>query len=486
MKQIRLVGLLCVILLFSSCTNSPSPWKDLFNGQNLDNWKKVRQGASFRVEDGNLVCSGNGGFILSEQAANTKNFELTAEVQTAPGSVAVLLFHTSESHNPDAPAGYQVVLGNTQVKSADRLSALKSGSLLGVRHNYFPMVSDGQWFTLSVRVVENHVETSINGVKVLDYVQPGNPWRTGSNSKRILSKGRFGIETLSGETWLKSFRIRTLPEGEKMELPVDPGWDTQVTKMAEQFFPLIDFHVHLKGGLTIDQSIENSQKLGINYGIAPNCGLKFPVTDDISLAAYMDTVRGKPIFRGMQAEGREWITLFSPEAIAKFDYVFTDALTFTDYKGRRTRMWMPQEVWVDEKQQFMDQLVGKIEAIMSQEPVNIYVNPTLLPAALMPEYDQLWTPERVARVIKVLKDNNIVLEINARYKVPHPQIILEGKKAGLTFSFGTNNAAADLGQLEYCLEMIEECGLTPEDMFLPPVHKEKPVLVKGLPAKITG
>jgi histidinol phosphatase-like PHP family hydrolase len=141
---------------------------------------------------------------------------------------------------------------------------------------------------------------------------------------------------------------------------------------------------------------------------------------------------------------------------------------------------------VDDKQQFMDMLTGKIEAIFSQEPVNIYVNPTLLPASLMPEYDQLWTPDRVARVIKVLKDNNITLEINARYKVPHPAIIREAKKAGLTFSFGTNNVAAELGRLEYCLDMIRECGLTPEDMFLPPVQEKKPVLVKGLPGKITG
>jgi histidinol phosphatase-like PHP family hydrolase len=210
------------------------------------------------------------------------------------------------------------------------------------------------------------------------------------------------------------------------------------------------------------------------------------VTDDISLAAYMDTVRGKPIFRGMQAEGREWITLFSPEAIAKFDYVFTDALTFTDYKGRRNRTWIPEEVWVDDKQQFMDQLVGKIEAIFSQEPVDIYVNPTMLPASLQPEYDQLWTPERIDRVIHVLKENNVVLEINARYKVPSAAFIRKAKAAGLKFSFGTNNGAADLGQLEYALQMIDECGLTPEDMFLPKVHEKKPVLVKGLPASVTG
>jgi len=486
MKLFTSFSLVSLILLFNSCTNEPGPWEDLFNGQNLNNWTTVRQGDGFRVEEGSLVCSGNSGFIFSELAGKTANFELTAEIKTTPGSMAALLFHTSEKHSEGAPVGYQVVLGNTPSKTTEKMAALKTGSLLGIRHNYYPMVNNGEWFTLMVRVVENHVETMINGVKVTDYIQPENPWRSPANGKRMLSVGGFGLETYTGETMVKSLRVRSLPADKTMKLTTEADWDAKVTQMAEQFFPLIDFHVHLKGGLTIDQAIENSQKLGINYGIAPNCGLKFPVTDDASLAAYMDTVRGKPIFRGMQAEGREWITLFSPDAVAKFDYVFTDALTFTDYKGRRTRMWMPQEVWVDEKQQFMDQLVGKIESILSQEPVNIYVNPTLLPASLMPEYDQLWTPERVARVIKVLKDNNIVLEINARYKVPHVQIIKEAKKAGLTFSFGTNNAAADLGRLEYCLQMIEECNLVPEDMFLPPLQEDKPVLVKGLPAKITG
>lgn len=232
--------------------------------------------------------------------------------------------------------------------------------------------------------------------------------------------------------------------------------------------------------------LENSLTLGINYGLAPNCGLHFPVTDDVSLAAYMDTVRGQPIFRGMQAEGREWITLFSPEAVAKFDYVFTDAMTFTDYKGRRNRIWIKEEVWVDDKQQFMDQMVGKIEAIMAQEPVDIYVNPTVLPDELMPEHAQLWTPERMARVIRVLADNGIALEINARYKTPSAEMIRMAKAAGVKFTFGTNNTGRDLGRLEYCFQMIEECGLTANDIFMPKPHKDKPVLVKGLPAQITG
>ena len=166
-------------------------------------------------------------------------------------------------------------------------------------------------------------------------------------------------------TYYRNIRVKALPDGERMEPKVELAFDTLVTKLAKWGFPLVDYHVHLKGGLTIDEVVANSQKLGINYGIAPNCGLNFPVTNDSSLNAYIAEIKGSPTFKGMQAEGREWITLFSPEAVAKFDYVFTDAMTFTDYKGRRTRIWVPEEVWVDDKQQFMDQLVGKIEAIFS-------------------------------------------------------------------------------------------------------------------------
>jgi len=35
------------------------------------------------------------------------------------------------------------------------------------------------------------------------------------------------------------------------------------------------------------------------------------------------------------------------------------------------------------------------------------------------------------------------------------------------FTFGTNNVDAKLGRLEYCLDMIDQCGLTGNDIYLP-------------------
>jgi histidinol phosphatase-like PHP family hydrolase len=151
------------------------------------------------------------------------------------------------------------------------------------------------------------------------------------------------------------------------------------------------------------------------------------------------------------------------------------------------RLWIPEETFVEDEQQFMDMLVVKIEAIISQEPVDIYVNPTYLPESIAGKYDALWTPERMDRVIKTLVDNDVALEINSRFKIPSLTFVRRARAAGVKFTFGTNNAGnSDLGRLEYSLKIMKEAGITAEDMFLPRPSGDKKVMKKGLPAKITG
>jgi len=134
----------------------------------------------------------------------------------------------------------------------------------------------------------------------------------------------------------------------------------------------------------------------------------------------------------------------------------------------------------------MDELISKIESVVSKEPIDIHVNATYLPAVIAAKYDELWTDARIARFVKVLADNHVALEINSRFKIPSEKILRKAKEAGVKFSFGTNNSGRDLGTLDYSLEMKEKLGLTYKDMFMPKKQNEKPVLVKGLPAKITG
>ena len=232
--------------------------------------------------------------------------------------------------------------------------------------------------------------------------------------------------------------------------------------------PITDLHIHLKGNLTIDDAVKKSENENIRYGIAVNCGLGFPVHNDNQIDSVLKIFRDYPQFYvAMQAEGREWLNIFSKESIEKFDYVFTDAMTFTDEKGRRNRIWMKNETWIDDEEQFMDYLVKTLVGILNNEPINIYVNSTFLPDQMADRYDHFWTDGRMDRVIQAAADNNIAIEINNRYRIPSSRFIKKAKEAGVKFAVGTNNADENFSGAEYALRMIKECGLTENDFFVP-------------------
>jgi histidinol phosphatase-like PHP family hydrolase len=154
-------------------------------------------------------------------------------------------------------------------------------------------------------------------------------------------------------------------------------------------------------------------------------------------------------------------------------------MTIPDHRGKRTRLWIKEEVEIPDKQVFMDSLVANIEKIMDNEPIDIYVNSTYLPDVIAAEYDTLWTPERMQRVIAAAARNGVAIEINSRFKIPSAAFVKRAKSAGIKFTLGTNNSDKDLGRLEYSLKIVKECGLGWKDMWMPKPDGQKPVQVKG-------
>lgn len=238
-----------------------------------------------------------------------------------------------------------------------------------------------------------------------------------------------------------------------------------------------DFHVHVKGDLTLDEALRRSRESGITYGIAINGGLGFPIDTDAGLEAFLAEMRGRPVFTAFQGEGREWVRLFSRATLEKFDYVFTDAMTWIDDRGRRMRLWIEDEVGtIADAERFMDQLVDRATTIFATEPIDLYVNPTYVPDQLAARYDALWTPARMRRLVDGLAANGIAVEINNRRRIPNAAFIRMAKQAGVKLACGTNNAgAADLGRNEYCAEVTRALDLRPEDFWCPPADGRKAV-----------
>jgi hypothetical protein len=243
-----------------------------------------------------------------------------------------------------------------------------------------------------------------------------------------------------------------------------------------------DYHVHVKGGLTIEDAMSRSRADGITYGVAINGGLDQPATDDAAAEAFLAAMRPHPVFVALQGEGREWVKHFSLATLEKFDYLFTDAMTWSDDSGKRMRLWMADEVGtIIEPDRFVDMLVDRATRIFADEPVDLYVNPTFLPDQIKADYDTLWTPARIKRIVDVLVANGVGMEINNRYRIPSRAVIMAAKQAGVKFSCGTNNRGADdLGHNEYCAEMIEACDLKMENLWRPPAEGQKAIQRKPL------
>ena len=455
-------------------------WVPLFDGRSLAGWKVAEHADSIRVENGAIVCDGpraHAYYTGDVENGDFRNFELKAAVKTSPGANSGIYFHTEYLPNGYPKKGYEAQINNTYTGRGKYYEYRKTGSLYGVRNLYKSIARDDEWFTMRVRVVGKRVRILVDDTLVVDYTEPDKPVRIDRRSGRRVGHGTFALQCHDpgSKVAFKEICVKPLAddlEEPAAELPVVDERYAQIMRLQMRGFPLVDLHVHLKGGLTLEEALANSRKVGVNYGIAPNCGVGFPITDDAGIDKFVESMKGQPCFLGMQAEGREWVDLFSKEAIEQFDYVFTDAMTFTDHRGKRVRLWMKDEVQVDDKQAFVEMLVERIVAILNDEPIDVYVNPTYLPAVIAEEYDQLWTEERMDRVIRAAADNGVAIEINAKLRLPRPAFIKRAKRAGVKFTFGTNNGGRQLGRLEYCLEMIKECGLVPGDMFVPGKNDE--------------
>ncbi len=448
---------------------------ELFDGHSLAGWKAAEHPASFRVEDGTIVANGPRAHLFymgADGAADFENFELSVDVLTKPGANSGVFFHTAYQESGWPAQGFEVQVDNSQKEHGGYIEYKMTGSLYGIRNVYKPLPDD-TCFTMTITVQRPRVQVRLNGVLVVDYVDPVEPLPEGAPHLNHLGHGTFALQGHDPESkaLFRNLRVKRLPAGEAMDVarPKVDAAGAQRLALAKENFQLVDLHTHLKGGFTLEQALALSRATGMGMGIATNGGQGFPIQNDGAALAFLEMMKGVPVFLGLQAEGREWMKMFSREAVAKFDYVFTDSMTWTNAAGKRLRLWIPAEADIgSDVQAFMEELVATTEKIIATEPIDIYVNPTFLPDSVAKRYDELWTEARMQRVIAAAVKHGVAIEINARYHLPSEKFVRLAKAAGAKFTIGTNNtSAADYGDWSYPMKIQQDVGLTWKDMWVP-------------------
>jgi histidinol phosphatase-like PHP family hydrolase len=244
---------------------------------------------------------------------------------------------------------------------------------------------------------------------------------------------------------------------------------------AHPALPRVDYHVHLDNS-SIEQVQTLAAERGVRFGIVEHAGTKenvYPVvlSNDAELIAYLDGLDGHDVFKGVQAEWIDWAGCFSKSALARLDYVLTDAMTFPGRDGRRVKLWEPDvadRVDMANPDRFMDRFVDWHVEILTTQPIDLLANVSWLPATLAEEYDRHWTDARIRRVVDTAVKQGIALEISASYQLPQLRFLRIAREAGARFSFGSNGRYPKMGLLDYSLEMARALSLTPADLFTPP------------------
>src|SRR5258708_7441051 len=286
MGQISRRSLLTTALALRLVSRAASDWTPLFDGRSLDGWKASENTGSGRVTDGLIAADGPRSHLFYTgplRNGDFKNFEFKADVMTREGCNSGIYFHTQFQQNGFPDKGFEVQINNTYVGEGNYRERKKTASLYGVRDIYKAFVRDDTWFQMSIAVRGNRAQVRLNDVLLVDYVQANPPVTAPHGEGRVIDHGTFALQCHNNgsRAFFKNVVVKPLADdmADSPEPLVDDTY-REILRMNAENYPVVDYHVHLKSDLTIEEALRQSRATGIQCAIATNFGLRQPASTD--------------------------------------------------------------------------------------------------------------------------------------------------------------------------------------------------------------
>jgi hypothetical protein len=410
-------------------------WIELFDGHSLEGWKPSEHKSSWTVTHGMLTANGERSHLFYTgpvHGADFKNFELEVELITQRDCNSGVYFHTTYQESGFPEKGFEVQVNNTARGDGGYLERKKTGSLYGLRNMYKQLVADEKPFRMGVAVRGKNVQIHLNGELLVDYVEPTPPViPAGGEEYRFLDHGTFALQCHNdgSKVAYRSVRVRPLPEDLPVysrPAPVVDETYREIINIGRHNLPMVDFHVYLRPGLSLEEALRKSRKDGLQYGITAEAST---LKNDVAVDQWLAPMAHKPVFFALAADNSTWTEKLSQSAARKFDYVIADVHGAS-----------------------MDTVLIRLQ----KEPIDILSGLGPVPK------------ERERDLISVLAKNKVAVELNTVRRMPSEEFILQAKDAGCKFAFGTANAsAAELKRCEYGLQIVETCKLDWHNFFTP-------------------
>lgn len=245
------IAIVSITLL--QCLSAKDEWITIFDGNSLDGWRANENPDSWSVEDGAIVAKGNRSHLFYEGEVgkhNFKNFELSAEVMTTPGSNSGLYVHTWFQEEGWPAAGYELQIINSNPEGPSEYVEHKmTGSIYAIRNTWQSPAKDNQWFEYRIKVQGKTIQTYVDERLVCEYTEPYNPWRPDDKKHRLLKSGTVAIQAHDPGSIVRfrKIKVKLLPNdlphlGRPLE---DKELDQLITEFSNSNHPLIDVGVEV-------------------------------------------------------------------------------------------------------------------------------------------------------------------------------------------------------------------------------------------------
>jgi len=191
MKRILLTALALIVTgtVRLTAAEAEPGFTPLMDGKTFDGWKTAEENkGTWKIEQGAFVANGQRCHLYYvDDGKPFKNFHLKVEVMTEPNSNGGIYFHTKYQPEGWPQGGFECQVNNTHS------DWIKTGSLYGVCNTGLTAAQDKKWWTQEILVEGNKVTVSVDGKKVLQYVEPAGA-QPGKDFVRKLGEGTFALQ----------------------------------------------------------------------------------------------------------------------------------------------------------------------------------------------------------------------------------------------------------------------------------------------------
>jgi hypothetical protein len=191
-------AVLASLILLASHTQAQVPskndWVALFNGRDLSGWKNNGD-EKWIAENGTILCESAAnkyGYLTTEKTYRDFNLQLHFKGESAGNSG--VFFHArilgiDPKHGPDIEGMQAEVDPNVGKHTGGLYESGGRGWVAMPTPEGEQALKPGEWNTLEISVLGNHIVTRLNGVQIVDYTDPAPKFTDGVIGLQIHTGG---------------------------------------------------------------------------------------------------------------------------------------------------------------------------------------------------------------------------------------------------------------------------------------------------------